>query len=66
VKGLGLTWECKVRKDGFKLLYGWLEGKDALALKADRQDWLVVLPLDLLLKLLEKEKQSGLNPDESA
>src|SRR5690606_3456849 len=34
VVGLGLKWECKRRKDGFKQLYSWLEGKDALALRA--------------------------------
>jgi hypothetical protein len=58
VIGQGLTWECKVRADGFKLIYGWLEGKDALALKADRKEWLVVIPLDRFLSLLEQEQQS--------
>ncbi|WP_240876885.1 hypothetical protein [Shimazuella soli] len=44
---MGFVWECEVRSDGFKLLYGWLENKDALVLKADRKEWLVVLPLQL-------------------
>jgi len=53
VKGLGLLFECKARKDGFKQLYQWLDGDaDALALKADRKDWLVVLPAEKLLELL--------------
>ena len=52
VVGLGLKWECKRRKDGFKQLYSWLEGKDALALRADRRPWLVVMPLDRLLELI--------------
>lgn len=58
VIGKGLTWECKVRADGFKLIYSWLESKDGLALKADRKDWLVVLPLDRFLNLLDKEPES--------
>jgi len=55
VKGLGLLWECKARKDGFKQLYKWLEGDvDALAVKADRKEWLVVVPLEKFLELLTK------------
>jgi hypothetical protein len=50
VKGLGLTWECKARKDGFKQMYGWLENADALALKANRKPWLVVMTLDRFLE----------------
>jgi Holliday junction resolvase len=52
VVGAGLTWECKARKDGFKTLYGWLEKgqADALAIKADRKEWLVVMPLDKFLE----------------
>jgi len=44
--------EVKRRKDGFKQLYTWLEGKDYLALRADRRKWLVVVELDKLLTLL--------------
>ena len=53
VRALGLLWECKARADGFKQLHAWLDGRDALALKADRRPWLVVLPLDTLLALLD-------------
>ncbi|EGL82083.1 hypothetical protein CathTA2_2446 [Caldalkalibacillus thermarum TA2.A1] len=54
VKGLGLTWECKRYRDGFRRLYAWLEGEDidALAIRADRKPWLVVMEVDTLLKLL--------------
>jgi hypothetical protein len=55
VVGMGMVWECKVRKDGFKQLYSWMDGKDALAIKADRKQWLVVLPLDKLQELLEEK-----------
>ena len=68
VVGLGLKWECKRRKDGFKQLYSWLEGKDALALRADRKPWLVVMPLEKLLWLVrdyvaEKEEDVSYRGD---
>ena len=54
VKGLGLTWEVKRRREAFSRIYGWLEGEgiDALAIRADRKPWLVVMEVDTLLKLL--------------
>jgi Holliday junction resolvase len=55
VVGMGMIWECKVRKDGFKQLYSWMDGKDALAIKADRKEWMVVLPLWKLQELLEEK-----------
>lgn len=51
VTAFGLTFEVKARAAGFKLLYRWLENADALALKADREPWLVVIPLDLFKDL---------------
>jgi len=62
VEGLGLKWEVKRRKDGFRKLYEWLggEGIDALAVRADRKPWLVVMELDTFLKLLGRaEKRMG-------
>jgi len=44
--------EVKRRRDGFRQIYGWLEGRDFLALRADRRPWLVVVRLDKLLALL--------------
>lgn len=55
VVALGLRWEVKARRDGFRQLYKWLDGKDALAVKADRKPWLVVLPLAKLMQLLQRE-----------
>ncbi|MGG3808765.1 hypothetical protein [Geobacillus thermodenitrificans] len=56
VEGLGLRFEVKARKKGFQTLYKWLEDErekpDALALKADRKDWLVVMKLEKLLELM--------------
>lgn len=63
VLGIGLKWEVKRRKDGFKTLYKWLENErekpDALALKADRKPWLVVMELDTFLKLLGGNEDAG-------
>ncbi|NSW82779.1 MAG: hypothetical protein HPY90_05800 [Syntrophothermus sp.] len=52
VPGLGLG-EVKRRKDSFKELYKWLEGRDFLALRADRKPWLVVLPAEKLKELMK-------------
>lgn len=56
VEGLGLKFEVKARKDSFKTLYRWLEDErekpDALALKADRKDWLVVMKLSKFIELM--------------
>lgn len=57
VVGLGLRWEVKRRADGFRELYRWLEGKDALAVRADRRPWLVVLPFDRFAQLMGLEKE---------
>jgi Holliday junction resolvase len=47
VLGRDLVVEAKARANGFARLYSWLEGRDALIIKADRRDALVVLPLRL-------------------
>jgi len=49
--GRDLTIECKSRAKGFIKLYAWLEGRDALIIKADRRDALVVLPLRLAVEI---------------
>lgn len=48
VEALGLRWEVKARKSGFKALYDWLQPDyvDALAIRADGKQWLVVQTLD--------------------
>jgi Holliday junction resolvase len=52
VCGRDLTVEAKARGDGFKRLYEWLEGRDALVVRADRHDALVVLRLGLAAEIL--------------
>lgn len=46
VQALGLLWEVKRRKDSWRELYQWLDGVDAVALRADNRQWLVVMTLD--------------------
>jgi hypothetical protein len=43
--GVDRIGECKSRRTGFVSLYSWLEDRDALVIKADRRNALVVLPL---------------------
>jgi Holliday junction resolvase len=47
VRGRDLVVEVKARAAGFRELYGWLDGRDVLMLKADRQEPLVVVRLSL-------------------
>ena len=51
----GMTAECKIRANGFKELYGWLEHDDAdfLVIRADRRKPLYVLPEETWVKFLE-------------
>lgn len=59
VKGLGLTWEVKRRREAYSRIYGWLEGEgiDALAIRADRKPWLVVMEVEKLLEWAEMIKR---------
>ncbi|WP_243299128.1 hypothetical protein [Bacillus litorisediminis] len=56
VEALGMKFEVKARKDGFKQIYGWLEKDDvdALVIKADRKEPLVVLPISTFKEMKEK------------
>ena len=53
VQALNLRWQVKTRKGGFKLLYDYMKGHDALAVKQDFHDWLVIMPVETLLSLLD-------------
>jgi len=58
VEGLGMKFEVKARKDGFKQIYKWLlseDKPDALALKADRKPWLVVMTLEKFMEFVGEE-----------
>ena len=49
--GRDLCVEVKARADGFRELYCWLNGRDVLIVKADRQEPLVVLRLSLAAQI---------------
>ena len=49
--GVDRPVEVKCRATGFAQLYGWLDGRDILILKADRQEPLVVLRLSLATEI---------------
>jgi Holliday junction resolvase len=51
ILGRDLIVEAKARANGFARLYSWLDGRDALIVKADRRDALVVLPLRLAVEI---------------
>jgi hypothetical protein len=49
-----LRIECKARADGFRQLYDWLNQRDVLIVKADRQEPLVVLRLGLAAEIAKR------------
>ena len=49
--GADRVCEVKCRADGFATLYAWLEGRDLLARKRDRDDFLIVLPFRIFRTL---------------
>jgi len=51
IMGKNLTMEVKLREDGFRELYKWLEDRDILCMRADRRDWLVTMKLGKFLEL---------------
>lgn len=59
VEGMGLQWEVKAKKNGFKIIYDYVlderEQPDAIALKADRKPWLVVMTLDKFKELMGRD-----------
>ena len=59
--GPDLIWngrliEVKARQTGMKKAYDWLEDANMLAYKADRKPWLIILPLNELLDILEENQ----------
>jgi hypothetical protein len=59
VDGRVLRIECKARADGFKPFYDWLNGRDVLIVKADRQEPLVVMRLPLMAELMLGSTEHG-------
>jgi len=57
--GHAVNIECKVRGDGFKNLYRWIEDTGAVAVRADRKDWLVVLRVEDYVELMCRARTAG-------
>lgn len=57
VLGMDMTLEVKGRATGFAQPYKWLEGADALIMKADRKEPLLVIPLKLAAELIMKAER---------
>ena len=51
--GRDLCLEVKARANGFRELYSWLNNRDVLIVKADRQEPLVVVRLSLAAEIAE-------------
>ena len=49
-----LRIECKARADGFREFYNWLDERDVLIIKSDRQEPLVVVLLSLAAEIAKK------------
>jgi hypothetical protein len=49
-----LRIECKARTAGFRQLYDWLNDRDLLIVKADRQEPLVVLRMSLAAEIAKR------------
>jgi hypothetical protein len=49
--GVDRVVEVKCRGSGFSQLYGWLDGRDLLIVRADRRKPLVVVPLRLAAEI---------------
>jgi hypothetical protein len=56
--GVDRSVEVKVRADGFRELYRWLNGADFLVVKADRAEPLVVVPLRLAAEIAKRAEAS--------
>jgi hypothetical protein len=59
VLGVDRVIEVKVRADGFRALYSWLEHRDILIVKADRRESLVVVPIGLATQVAYAAERAG-------
>jgi hypothetical protein len=57
--GRDLCVEVKARADGFRELYGWLDERDVLIVKADRLEPLVVVRLSLAAEIAAEKRRAS-------
>jgi hypothetical protein len=61
--GRDLRCEVKCRGNGFRELYKWLDGADALIVRADHRELLVVVPIGLAAEVMAvAERAKGGEP----
>jgi hypothetical protein len=60
--GRDLCVECKARANGFRELYTWLDGRDALVIRADRREALVVVRLRLAIEIAAAAERGKVAP----
>jgi Holliday junction resolvase len=58
VLGEDMTLEVKARAKGFAQPYAWLEGADALIVKADRKEPLLVIPLKRAAEIIMRAEKA--------
>jgi len=56
--GIDRVVEVKQRARGFRKLYGWLQNRDLLILRADRAPPLVVVPLALAIEVARRAEHA--------
>lgn len=49
-----LKGECKIRKDGFKQIYDWMQGRDFLTIRSNNKERLYVVSEDVFIELLKE------------
>ncbi|MGB9622741.1 MAG: hypothetical protein ACPL07_02740 [Candidatus Bathyarchaeia archaeon] len=62
VGGVKYIGEVKRRREGFKELYKWLEGKDVLFVRRDKDEWVVCMSLDVFLNIYASLSKGEENP----
>ena len=55
--------EKKIKEGMFKQIQKWIKDNDCLFLKADRQPYLVVMPIDVFITLLDHSDKSDREED---
>jgi hypothetical protein len=56
--GIDRSVEVKIRANGFRELYGWLQDRDLLIIRADRRELLVILRLQLAAEVAKAAERA--------
>jgi hypothetical protein len=58
ILGIDRCVEAKILGNGFRRIYGWLEGRDFLIVRADRQEPVVIIPLRLAAEIAKAAEKA--------